>query len=172
MNVLPHAAWDNQPHFVIDHSAISGVVSGPRCGEEQSVPCLGLRVTQSRIRRFFPLYHESLLSTFWKRMGLNRENKNMNTSKTFESLQTTPLWRHHDPTSTRMWAFKELVEGKYNVEFADYEALRQWSIGNVAAFWAEVFDFTRVNVSEAYTTVSRFPSLQAKASLAELGEGH
>ncbi|KAI4132899.1 MAG: hypothetical protein LQ347_002390 [Umbilicaria vellea] len=50
------------------------------------------------------------------------------------------LWRHRDPESTSMYRFKTLVEKKYNVKLDGYEALRQWSLNNIAQFWEEVID--------------------------------
>lgn len=64
------------------------------------------------------------------------------------------LWAHSDPKSTQMWHFKSLIEEKYKVQFADYEALRQWSIDNIADFWAEVWHYTRIRASEPFTKVT------------------
>ena len=63
------------------------------------------------------------------------------------------LWRHKDPQSTQLWAFKSLIEQKHAVQFDDYEALRQWSIANLDAFWAEVWRFTGVRASKPFTEV-------------------
>lgn len=53
-----------------------------------------------------------------------------------------------------MYKFKTLVEKKYNVKLDGYEALRQWSITNVAQFWEEVWHFTGIKASTPYTKVS------------------
>ena len=61
------------------------------------------------------------------------------------------LWKHADPTSTRMFEFKRLVERKYRLEFGEYEDLRQWSITNIGSFWEEVWRFTGVRASCSFT---------------------
>lgn len=63
------------------------------------------------------------------------------------------LWRHRDPESTSMYRFKTLVEKKYNVKLDGYEALRQWSLNNIAQFWEEVWHFTGINSSTRYIKV-------------------
>lgn len=63
------------------------------------------------------------------------------------------LWRHSAPQSTRMYQFKELLGKKYNTEFPGYESLRQWSINNLALFWKEVWQFTGIRASQAFTEV-------------------
>lgn len=52
-----------------------------------------------------------------------------------------------------MYEFKTLVEKKYHVKLDGYEALRQWSITNVAQFWAEVWHFTGIKASTPFTKV-------------------
>lgn len=61
------------------------------------------------------------------------------------------LWEHTDPTSTRMFRFKKLIESKYNLELREYEDLRQWSIVNIGKFWEEVWHFTGVRASSSFT---------------------
>lgn len=63
------------------------------------------------------------------------------------------LWEHKDPKSTQTWAFKSRIEQKYNLSLQDYEALRQWSIANIGAFWSEVWHFTQVKASEPFSKV-------------------
>ena len=63
------------------------------------------------------------------------------------------LWTHQDPTATRIWQFKAWVEETYHVNVPDYEALRQWSITNLDAFWSEIWDFTGVVASEPFVKV-------------------
>ena len=63
------------------------------------------------------------------------------------------LWAHRDPQSTQTWDFKSLIEKKYKVQFKDYEALRQWSIQNLSAFWSEVWEYTGVKASIPYSEV-------------------
>ena len=71
-------------------------------------------------------------------------------------MENTPpklLWEHKDPTSTKTFAFKNHVETKFNVTFKDYEHLRQWSVTNVNQFWEEVWHFTGIKASNAFTKV-------------------
>ncbi|KAL8782740.1 MAG: hypothetical protein Q9195_009581 [Heterodermia aff. obscurata] len=69
------------------------------------------------------------------------------------ALTHQKLWEHEDPTSTRTYAFKKLVEDKYNVQLEDYESLRQWSVSHLAQFWEEVWYFTGIRASTAFTKV-------------------
>lgn len=63
------------------------------------------------------------------------------------------LWRHSAPESTRMYQFQELLNKKHDIQLEDYESLRQWSINNVALFWKEVWHFTGILASHAFTEV-------------------
>jgi acetoacetyl-CoA synthetase len=66
------------------------------------------------------------------------------------------LWEHHDPKSTYMWEFMTMVNRKYGQQLGSYKELHAWSVENVAEFWGEVWDFTRVK-GTPYTQVSRPP---------------
>ncbi len=61
------------------------------------------------------------------------------------------LWKHTDPTSTRVFQFKSLIETKYNLRLQEYEDLRLWSIANIGKFWEEVWHFTGVRASCSFT---------------------
>ncbi|SPO03059.1 related to acetoacetyl-CoA synthetase [Cephalotrichum gorgonifer] len=63
------------------------------------------------------------------------------------------LWTPPDPRSTPMWRFIERVNEKYGLNIADYEALYQWSIENVASFWEEVWIFFDIKASRSYDEV-------------------
>lgn len=63
------------------------------------------------------------------------------------------LWTNKDPTSTRIWEFKTLIEEKYQIKLSDYAALHQWSIANVSDFWQEVVSFTGINFSSPFKEV-------------------
>ncbi|KAL9603062.1 MAG: hypothetical protein Q9219_001426 [cf. Caloplaca sp. 3 TL-2023] len=60
------------------------------------------------------------------------------------------LWQHPDPTSTQLYKFQSIVEKKCGAQFADYEALRQWTIQNPNTFWEEVWHFTSVVASGTF----------------------
>jgi len=70
-------------------------------------------------------------------------------------MANTPelLWKHKDPTSTRIFQFKKRLEVKYRVDLHDYEDLRKWSISHINQFWEEVWYFTGVRGSKTFTRV-------------------
>lgn len=70
-----------------------------------------------------------------------------------EVLQAQELWRHPDPKSTQMYAFKQHISQKYAIDLPDYDALYQWSISNVAAFWEEIWKRTGIKAHTPYKTV-------------------
>ena len=57
------------------------------------------------------------------------------------------LWRHADPSSTRMWEFKERVNRKYNLRLQSYDDLYKWSIDNIPEFWEETWLFCGIRAS-------------------------
>ncbi|KAI2636586.1 acetoacetate-CoA ligase [Hypomontagnella submonticulosa] len=63
------------------------------------------------------------------------------------------LWRHPNPTSTRMYKFLQHVNNKYGLDITDYPALHKWSIENISDFWAEVWDFCGIKASRLYSCV-------------------
>jgi len=63
------------------------------------------------------------------------------------------LWKHRDPTSTRISQFKRQLEVKYRVNLHDYEDLRKWSVSHINQFWEEVWYFTGVKASKTFTRV-------------------
>ncbi|KAI8628565.1 acetoacetate-CoA ligase-like protein [Xylariaceae sp. FL1651] len=65
----------------------------------------------------------------------------------------TELWRHRDPTSTRMFAFLEYVRDKYQLDIKDYPSLYQWSTQHLTDFWAEVWHFCGIRASKPYSQV-------------------
>lgn len=65
------------------------------------------------------------------------------------------LWQHSDPSSTRMYTFRQLIQQKHGVHLADYESLRQWSVKNLNAFWCEVWHFTGIVASQPFLKVGQ-----------------
>lgn len=63
------------------------------------------------------------------------------------------LWKHKDPTSTRIFQFKNQLEVKYGVKLHDYEDLHSWSISHINQFWEEVWYFTGVKASKTFARV-------------------
>jgi acetoacetyl-CoA synthetase len=72
--------------------------------------------------------------------------------------QNFPLWRHPNPLKTNLVRFQSHIETKYNVKFEGYEGFRQWSIQNLDDFWSEVYRWTGVKASTAFTKVLPLPS--------------
>lgn len=64
------------------------------------------------------------------------------------------LWRHPDPTSTQMHAFKERVNATYGLKLEHYEELHKWSVENIGEFWGEVWDFTGIKGDRVDEAVS------------------
>jgi acetoacetyl-CoA synthetase len=52
-----------------------------------------------------------------------------------------------------MHHFMRLVNQKHNLQLKQYDDLHDWSINNLAAFWSEVWDFTRIKASVPYSQV-------------------
>lgn len=65
------------------------------------------------------------------------------------------LWRHPDPFNTPLARFMRHIQKKHapRLSFENYAALYQWSVTDVAAFWAEVWDFCGIRASKAYDHV-------------------
>lgn len=63
------------------------------------------------------------------------------------------LWRHPDPTSTRMWDFLQRVNERHGTSLRTYAELHRWSIDDVAAFWAAAWDFVGIRHSRPYDAV-------------------
>lgn len=66
-----------------------------------------------------------------------------------------PLW---EPSAERkknanMTRFIGLVNERYGKKFDSYDELYDWSINNLADFWASVWEFGEVKASKAYDTI-------------------
>ena len=71
-----------------------------------------------------------------------------------------PLWK---PSAQRiqdcnMFRFMKNVNGRYGTNFANYNDLYQWSVDNLAAFWAEIWRFADIKASKAYNRVIDDPA--------------
>lgn len=60
-----------------------------------------------------------------------------------------PLWKPSEKRikESNMYRFMQSVNETYGTHFADYDALYQWSIENLEAFWTEVWRFTGIKPS-------------------------
>jgi acetoacetyl-CoA synthetase len=52
----------------------------------------------------------------------------------------------------------QLVNQTYGTNFTDYDGLYQWSVDNIAAFWAEMWRFAGIKASKDYQTVIDDPT--------------
>ena len=63
-----------------------------------------------------------------------------------------------------MYRFMQDVNHTYGTNFIDYDDLYQWSVDNIAAFWAEMWRFAGIKASKTYETViddpTRMPGAQ------------
>jgi acetoacetyl-CoA synthetase len=82
----------------------------------------------------------------------------MATTNGTPNLSKQKLWTHPDPQSSRMAGFMQDISRKYNVKLEGYEELYQWSINNIAEFWAEVWEFTGIVSSKNFDEVCSFSS--------------
>ena len=58
----------------------------------------------------------------------------------------TPIWQPKQEaiSSSNMTRFCSYIKEKYNIDFADYDELHQWSVDNIATFWKAVSHFCSV----------------------------
>jgi acetoacetyl-CoA synthetase len=77
-----------------------------------------------------------------------------------------PLWKPSEQRikDSNMYRFMQDVNHTYATNFIDYDGLYQWSVENIAAFWAEMWRFAGIKTSKTYATViddpTRMPGAQ------------
>lgn len=88
------------------------------------------------------------------------DNQNMHqsngTNGTNDNISQEPgseLWRHSSPESTQMWNFLQVVNKEKGLQLKNYKDLYNWSIAEVADFWAAVWQFTGIKASAPYEEV-------------------
>ncbi len=71
-----------------------------------------------------------------------------------------PLWQPSEQRikHSNMYRFMQGVNRKYGTHFTDYEALYQWSVDNIADFWAEMYRFADIKTTKAYQQVIDDPN--------------
>ena len=79
--------------------------------------------------------------------SINCAQGNLNQSSDVE------LWRHPAPESTQMWEFLQKINHNQGTSMKSYDELFQWSIDNVADFWAAVWDYVGIVASVPYEEV-------------------
>ncbi len=87
------------------------------------------------------------------------------------------LWKPSEERirNSNMYRFMEIVNGKFDLKFTEYNQLHHWSIENIPDFWAAMWDFAQIVHSRAYESVvddlSKMPGTQwfpgAKLNFAE-----
>lgn len=70
------------------------------------------------------------------------------------------LWKPSEERikNTNMYRFMQTVNRNRNTRFSDYDSLYQWSIDNLADFWAELWDFAEIKASKPYDRVIDDPA--------------
>ncbi|MFO7497434.1 MAG: acetoacetate--CoA ligase [Desulfobacterales bacterium] len=54
---------------------------------------------------------------------------------------------------TNMYRFIQFINERHGKNFSDYPELYQWSVDNIADFWAAMWDFADIRASQPYTEV-------------------
>jgi acetoacetyl-CoA synthetase len=54
---------------------------------------------------------------------------------------------------TNMYRFIQFINERHGKHFSDYPELYQWSVDNIADFWAAMWDFADIRASQPYTEV-------------------
>ncbi|MGQ9653622.1 MAG: acetoacetate--CoA ligase [Thermodesulfobacteriota bacterium] len=67
----------------------------------------------------------------------------------------TPLWEPSEETrrNANITRFIELVNTRYGKGFSTYRELYQWSVDDIPAFWATMWDFAEIKASRKYDKV-------------------
>ncbi|KAJ2711214.1 hypothetical protein H4R19_003357, partial [Coemansia spiralis] len=63
------------------------------------------------------------------------------------------LWAPADPLATNTHRFKDHVNAKRGLALRTYEDLYAWSVADISAFWADVWEYTGTKYSASYTRV-------------------
>jgi acetoacetyl-CoA synthetase len=71
-----------------------------------------------------------------------------------------PLWKPSEQRikDSNMYRFMQDVNRTHGTNFIDYDDLYQWSVDNIAAFWAEMWRFAGIKASKTYETVIDDPT--------------
>ncbi|MBL0701462.1 MAG: acetoacetate--CoA ligase, partial [Desulfosarcina sp.] len=54
---------------------------------------------------------------------------------------------------TNIYRFMQTVNSKFGQNLTEYEPLHQWSVDNIADFWATMWEFVDIKFSEPHTEV-------------------
>lgn len=65
----------------------------------------------------------------------------------------TELWRHPAPETSQMWDFLIKINKEQGLRMESYDDLYQWSINDIADFWAVVWKYVGIVASTPYDEV-------------------
>jgi len=70
------------------------------------------------------------------------------------------LWKPSDDRikSTNMYRFMQFINTRFGQQFSEYNGLYQWSINNIADFWACMWEFADIIASKPYDQVIDDPN--------------
>ena len=68
------------------------------------------------------------------------------------------LWSHPSPEKSQIYAFKEHVARKYQLDLPTYHELWQWSVDHPAVFWEEIWHQTGIIAPNQYNLVGSISS--------------
>lgn len=57
----------------------------------------------------------------------------------------TAVWTPNNPQNSNMWGFMRFAEHAHHQSFANYEALRTWSVQHPASFWQTLCDYFNIS---------------------------
>lgn len=65
------------------------------------------------------------------------------------------LWKPTESykRNSNMFAFLSSIANKYNLPDNEYDTVHQWSVENIADFWAEIWDYCGIKHSQSYQQV-------------------
>jgi acetoacetyl-CoA synthetase len=71
-----------------------------------------------------------------------------------------PLWKPSEQRikDSNMYRFMQDVNRTHGMNFIDYDDLYQWSVDNIATFWAEMWRFAGIKASKTYEAVIDDPT--------------
>jgi len=74
-------------------------------------------------------------------------------------MMKSPIWKPSEERKKKayMTKFIHFVNGRHGKHFDSYEELYDWSVNNLADFWASVWDFVEIKASKPYDTVLTNP---------------
>lgn len=74
---------------------------------------------------------------------------------------TLPLWTPTEEfrKASRLWEYMRWLKKNHQLDFADYDALWQWSVDQPSAFWQSFWNFAGIISHHEFSTVMQKPAL-------------